>query len=63
MNKLEKFNSENLKIEKSKMANVIGGTSTTSYKEACFAPENEYPEDENGCPDYGKVPTLVDLPL
>ena len=63
MKKLENFDFGQMQIEENQTANVLGGTSTTSYKEACLVQENEYPEGEDGCPDYTKKPVLVDLPI
>ena len=54
--KLEKLSLEEAKIEKSKMATIKGGTTTTVMIEpgGCGYSEMEYPDNGNGCPDFTK---------
>ena len=59
--KLEKLNLNDAKIEKSKMAAIKDGTTTTVMIEhgGCGYSEMEYPDDGTGCPDWDAEPTLV----
>lgn len=62
MKKLEKLNFEKIKIEKSAMSTIKGGTSTTVMTEWGRG-ENEYPDDGTGNPDMVNYdPILVPFP-
>lgn len=61
MKNLEKFNFEKIKIEKSAMSTIKGGTSTTVMTEpgSCGYSEIEYQDNGNGCPDYDKPSHII----
>lgn len=63
MKSLKEFEEKTIKIEKSKLSHIQGGTSTTVMIEAgdcrSASAENEYEDDGNGCPDYDKEAVLV----